>query len=58
MKIENLSPGTKVTYNKEYMFGKTSKETAKVIMHFQHNILLCNGDMIPKWEINRLTITK
>ena len=58
MKIENLKPGTKVTYNKELWFGKTSKETAKVVTHYQHNILLCNGDMIPKWELNRLTIIK
>ena len=58
MKLQNLTPGTKVTYSKEFMFGKTGLETAKVVMHYQHNILLCNGDMIPKWELNRLTIIK
>ena len=56
--LSKLTIGTKVTYTKEFMFGKTGTETAKVIMHHSHNILLCNGDMIPKWEINRLTVIK
>ena len=56
--MKNLKPGTKVQYIKEFMFGKTGTEIAKVIMLYKHNILLCNGDMIPKWEINKLTIIK
>jgi hypothetical protein len=56
--MEKLAIGTKVTYTKEFMFGKTGTETAQIIMIHSHNFLLCNGDMIPKWEANRLTITK
>jgi len=50
--------GTTVRYIKEYMFGKTGTETSKIMMFYSHNILLENGDMIPKWEVNRLTIIK
>ena len=58
MELKDLTQGTKVKYIKEFMLGKTGTEVSKVVMQYKHNILLCNGDMIPKWELNKLTIIK
>ena len=54
--LENLKVGVKVRYIKQFEFGKEGVEETKVVMLHSHNILLENGDMIPKWESNRLEI--
>lgn len=40
----NLTTGTKVKYLKEFMFGKESVITAKVVMIMGNKVLLDNGD--------------
>lgn len=48
MRIEKskISKGDKVTYTKEFMFGKTAEVTATVVAIFPRVALLDNGDEI------------
>lgn len=48
MKISNtkLAKGEKVTYTKEFMFGKTATVTATVVVVVNNKALLDNGDEI------------
>lgn len=44
MSHTKLTTGTKVQYLKEFMFGKESLITAKVVMKNGNKVLLDNGD--------------
>lgn len=48
--MKKLQIGDKVTYTREYAFGKTSKETATVITIRNGIALLSNGDEIGVWR--------
>ena len=48
--MKKLKIGQKVTYTREYAFGKTSKETATVITIRNGIALLSNGDEIGAWR--------
>lgn len=41
-----MKRGTKITYTKEYMFGKTGEVTATVVAVVGRKALLDNGDEI------------
>ena len=47
MKLTKLNRGDKVTYTKEFMFGKTGEVTATVVMVNRNEALLDNGDKLP-----------
>ena len=54
--LSNIKKGLKVRYTKQYQFDKQGIEETSVVMIYNDNILLENGDMIPKWETHRLEI--
>ena len=49
MKFSELKRGDKVTYTKEYMFGKTGEVTATVVMIKGQTALLDNGETTSKY---------
>lgn len=49
--MKKLTIGQTVTYKKEYAFGKTGMETAKVVMINRGLALLTNGDQIPAYTM-------
>jgi len=49
MKFTELKKGDKVSYTKEYKFGKTAKIKATVVMIKGQTALLDSGDNIGKW---------
>ena len=46
-KMTKLKRGDKVTYTKQYAFGKSGEVTATVVMVLGWKALLDNGDEIP-----------
>jgi hypothetical protein len=54
--LSDIKKDLKVRYSRQYQFDKEGIEETSVIMICNDNILLENGDMIPKWESHRLEI--
>jgi hypothetical protein len=50
MKFTELKKGDKVTYTKEYKFGKTGIVAATVIMIKGQTALLDSGDNVSKYQ--------
>jgi len=50
MKFTELKKGDKVTYTKEYKFGKTGTVAATVIMIKGQTALLDSGDNVSKYQ--------
>ena len=48
-----LERGSKITYEKEYMFGKTAQVSATVVMIKGQTALLDNGDTTSKYVLRR-----